>query len=215
MRPQELPKRIGYAILTLFALIIGLYPLRFIGLPYENSILGDKAPSLLQTPAYLLAFYLHISLGGLALLSGFSQFFSRWRRNWPGLHRALGKIYVLSVLISGTAGLGIAFFASGGLMATLGFGGLAISWLFTSIQAYIAARRRQFDRHQRWMIRSYALCFAAVTLRIYLPLAVGWAGLEFIPAYLAISWLCWVPNLLVAEFVIIPRIRQGGRARVS
>lgn len=213
MKSGDFSKNVGYALLGLFALLIGLYPLHFVGLPFEGSILGGKAEFLIQSPTYLLAFYLHISLGGLALLTGFSQFFARWRKKWPALHRALGKIYVVSVVISGTAGLGIAMFADGGVIATLGFGGLALFWLFTTLKAYIAVRNRQFNRHQRWMIRSYALCFAAVTLRIYLPLAVVLIGLEFIPAYLAISWLCWVPNLLVAEYLIIPRTGPEGRRR--
>jgi hypothetical protein len=52
------------------------------------------------------------------------------------------------------------------------------------------------------MIRSYALCFAAVTLRIWLPLFQFALGLEFIFAYRIIAWLCWVPNLVVAELIV-------------
>jgi hypothetical protein len=51
------------------------------------------------------------------------------------------------------------------------------------------------------MIRSFALTFAAVTLRLYLP-ASQIAGMPFPAAYSAIAWLCWVPNLLVAEWFI-------------
>jgi len=83
-----------------------------------------------------------------------------------------------------------------------GFSALAIGWLLTSTFAYLAIRRVEVDQHEYWMIRSYALCFAAVTLRIWLPLLqVGW-GMDFIPAYRIIAWLCWVPNLLVAELII-------------
>lgn len=57
------------------------------------------------------------------------------------------------------------------------------------------------------MIRRYALTFAAVTLRIYLPLSQV-AGLPFDPAYQTISWFCWVPNLIVAEWIILHQ-RQG------
>jgi len=54
------------------------------------------------------------------------------------------------------------------------------------------------------MTRSYALTFAAVTLRIYLPLSQV-AGIPFEPAYQTIAWLCWVPNLIVAEWLILRR----------
>jgi hypothetical protein len=45
------------------------------------------------------------------------------------------------------------------------------------------------------------LIFAAVTLRIELPLLVMAFG-DFTPAYRVVSWLCWVPNLLWAEWYI-------------
>jgi len=48
------------------------------------------------------------------------------------------------------------------------------------------------------------LTFAAVTLRIYLPLSLAF-GVQFATAYPAISWLCWVPNLFVAERFFVRR----------
>lgn len=51
------------------------------------------------------------------------------------------------------------------------------------------------------MIRSYTLCLAAVTLRVYLPIAEA-AGIPFESAYPAITWLCWVPNLVAAEWLV-------------
>jgi hypothetical protein len=57
------------------------------------------------------------------------------------------------------------------------------------------------------MIRSYALTLAAVTLRLWLPLSQV-AGIDFMTAYVAIAWLCWVPNLLVAEWFLRRRPRR-------
>ncbi|MGB5206075.1 DUF2306 domain-containing protein [Eudoraea sp.] len=196
----------GYFFLGLFAIFIGLYPLRFIGLPYEQSLLGSKSETLLNSSIYLAAFYTHIFLGGLALLTGFSQFYKKLRRKRPALHRVLGKIYVGAVFLSGIAGLSIAFFATGGIIPALGFAGLALLWLFTTSNAYISIKKMNIDAHQRWMIRSYALCFAAVTLRLYLPLFTGLMQMDFIPAYKIIAWLCWVPNILIAEFFIVRRL---------
>ena len=195
----------GYLFLGLFAVFIWLYPLRFIGLPYEESLLGSKSETLLNSSLYLTAFYTHIFLGGLALLAGFSQFYKKLRRKSPALHRTLGKIYVTAVLLSGLAGLGIAFFATGGIIPALGFAGLAIFWLYTTSNAYASIKKPDIEAHQRWMIRSYALCFAAVTLRLYLPLFTGALNIDFIPAYKIIAWLCWVPNILVAEIFIVRR----------
>jgi hypothetical protein len=51
------------------------------------------------------------------------------------------------------------------------------------------------------MIRSYALTAAAITLRMYLPLSFA-LKIPFEIGYPAIAWLCWVPNLLVAELYL-------------
>jgi hypothetical protein len=56
----------------------------------------------------------------------------------------------------------------------------------------------RLDEHRRWMVRSFALTFAAVTLRLQLPLAAA-APIDSLDAYRAIAWLCWVPNLLAVE----------------
>ena len=203
MASSKIATNTGYIFMAVFAVFIGLYPLRFIGLPYSEGLLGSKPLELLQSTFYLPAFYTHIFLGGLALISGFSQFFPILRKKRSGLHRTLGKVYVLAVLLSGLAGLGIAFFATGGFIPALGFGLLAILWLYTTANAYTSIRQKAILSHQKWMIRSYALCFAAVTLRIYLPSFIGLGGMEFIDAYKIIAWLCWVPNIVVAEFLII------------
>jgi hypothetical protein len=54
------------------------------------------------------------------------------------------------------------------------------------------------------MLRSYALTLAAVTLRLYLP-AFEMAGYSFDVSYPLISWIAWVPNLLVVEWVVLTR----------
>ena len=54
------------------------------------------------------------------------------------------------------------------------------------------------------MIRSHALTLAAVTLRIYLPLELA-LGMSFHDAYRVVSWLCWVPNLVAAEWFIFKK----------
>ena len=57
------------------------------------------------------------------------------------------------------------------------------------------------------MIRSYALTLAAVTLRIYLPLSQV-SQIPFEVAYPIIAYACWVPNILIAEWMIR---RSGAR----
>src|SRR2546427_9149512 len=114
------------------------------------------------------------------------------------------RVSVPAVLSGGAAAIRIATVAQGGLPAHVGFGLLAVLWLLATGQAYRYIRAGDQDSHRRWMIRSYALTFAAVTLRIYLPLSQV-VGIPFEPAYQTISWLCWVPNLIIAEWLMLRR----------
>ena len=144
----------------------------------------------------------HIFASALALLLGPFQFWARLRATRPVLHRWLGRVYLGgAVAVGGAAGLYMSYYAFGGVVAKLGFAGLAVGWLYTGVRAYAAARGRDFVAHRRWMIRNFALTFAAVTLRLYLP-PVFIFGLPFATAYAAIAWLCWVPNLVVAEWLV-------------
>lgn len=189
-------------VFLFFAIGVGLYPLFYFLGDMSGGLLASKSATLLANRFWQLGFYTHIGFGGLALLSGCTQFLPKLRQKRLALHRTLGKIYIGSVLLSGTAGLGIAFAASEGLFAQLGFGALAVLWLYTTMQAYLTIKRKEVTLHQQWMTRSYALCFAAVTLRLWLPLFLGGLGMSFSAAYPIIAWLCWVPNLGLAEWMI-------------
>ena len=50
-------------------------------------------------------------------------------------------------------------------------------------------------------MRNFAMAFGAVTLRIYLGL-FALAGIPFEESYPAVSWLAWVPNLLMVEWYL-------------
>ncbi|HXQ15217.1 MAG TPA: DUF2306 domain-containing protein [Caulobacteraceae bacterium] len=152
----------------------------------------------------------HAGLGATALGLGALQFFPGFRARWPVWHRRAGTVYVTAVLMAGAAALVLAPGAATGPISTAGFGLLAVLWLGCTIQAWRLARARDFVRHRRWMTRSYALTFAAVTLRLYLPVLFI-AHIDFNSGYRAISFLCWIPNLIAAELWL----RYGGGVRTS
>ncbi|MCC6460397.1 MAG: DUF2306 domain-containing protein [Saprospiraceae bacterium] len=193
-----MPQRFLFFLFAFFAIVIGLYPGLYFMLDREFGLLSTKDEALLQDIAWKIGFYTHIIGGGLALLIGWTQFKASWRAQYPRAHRRTGKLYLLSVLLSGSAGVYIGFSATGGPLAASGFISLGLIWLYTSLQAYRFIRRQDIERHRRMMIYSYAACFAAVTLRLWLPLLVA-VFQDFIPAYRIVAWLCWVPNLLVAH----------------
>jgi len=189
-------------LFALLAIGVSMYPLAYFVADMSGGLLGSKSDALLNSSLWNAGFYIHICFGGIALFVGWSQFFKSIRNKYLMLHRRLGIIYCVSVLLSGVAGLYIATHASGGIVSVLGFTMLAILWLYTTTKAFLAIRERNIIDHERWMIRSYALCFAAVTLRLWLPAFMNGIGMDFIDAYRIIAWLCWVPNIIVAELII-------------
>jgi len=194
--------KIAWFFFAFLAIGISLYPLLYGYLAYigvEEALRLRKTAELLSNVIWNTGFYTHISFGGIALLVGWVQFSKRFRNANLKRHRLIGKIYMISVLISGLAGFYIAFYATGGLVAKLGFGSLAIIWLYTTSMGYRTIKNGDIQKHQVFMIYSYAACFAAVTLRLWLPmLTVAFGG--FIPAYQAVAWLCWVPNMIFAYY---------------
>ena len=154
----------------------------------------------------------HFLGGAVALITGAFQVNSRLRARYLAWHRISGRVYVLAVGVGGIAGFALALDSFAGPVARVGFGLLAVSWLVTTAMAYVRIRQRDITSHRAWMIRSYALTLAAVTLRIYLPASLM-SGIDFRVAYPAIAWLCWVPNLVVAEWLIRTMVRQDGSWR--
>jgi uncharacterized membrane protein len=166
-------------------------------LPLGSLVHPDMQANFLAHP---IGIYTHAFAAIVALVLGPLQFSIRLRQANQPLHRWLGRIYLaVGVLVGGLAGLYMAQFAFGGPVARLGFATLAVFWLYTGLRAFLAIRRRAINEHRQWMVRNFAMTFAAVMLRIYLPVSMV-AGIDFTLAYPVIAWLCWVPNLLIAEW---------------
>lgn len=159
---------------------------------------------------------LHLAVGALVIVLAPLQLSARLRRRFIALHRWAGRAYASGVVASGLAGLALASVSQGGTPAHLGFGALSVAWIFSTVLGVHRIRTGDLSSHRRWMLRSFALTFAAVTLRIYIPLGVV-LGLPTEPSYQVIAWLCWVPNLLVAQWAIAidDPAQQGVVARID
>jgi hypothetical protein len=78
----------------------------------------------------------------------------------------------------------------------------SVLWFYFTAMAFDRIRKRDVIAHRNWMWRSYALTFAAITLRVYI-FFVSWSyDLHQPEAYATLAWLSWVPNLLVVEWVV-------------
>ena len=150
---------------------------------------------------YRLAFYLHIFPALLVLAAGMTQFSEIVLKKAPWLHRGIGKLYVLSILaICGPAGLVMAFYANGGWIAISSFVTLSILWWLTTWLAWRAIKKGAIESHKTWMLRSYALTFSAITLRVLQFLFATQTDIDSETAYQFIAWPSWMFNLALVEW---------------
>jgi hypothetical protein len=186
---------------VLFGLVLYYHNSVFILEGPDRGFLLTKSESVRQS-IYLPAFYVHIATGSLVLISGIFQLNVWIRKHYTKWHRFAGKFYAFVVLaFTAPSGLVMAFYANGGLAASLGFGLLAALWWGSTWQGFRNARRSNWEAHRKFMLRSYALTFSAVTLRMY-SFLLALAGLRGESVYILIAWLSWVPSLLVVELWI-------------
>lgn len=198
--------------LILFALsvLIALGSLRFIVVGLEEAF-GDGF--LHHIEARRVMFVLHVGMSPIALAIGAVQFLPKFRAQSINRHRWIGRTYALSILLGGISGMVLAIHMTTGLVASVGFFLLAMAWLVSTGIAVKHAIAREISQHREWMIRSFALTLSAVTLRIYLSGFFA-AGYEYEVASPWLGWICWVPNLIVAEWWI-RRSRENVMKRAS
>jgi uncharacterized membrane protein len=179
-------------ILTVLATLLGIVSLRYAlpGAPFH--------PAMRNFVVSHRAIIVHALSASMALLLGPWQFLPSLRRRHPAVHRWIGRGYATSLFVAAISAFVLAPHATGGVVSTAGFGFLALGWLVTTSLGVIAIRQHNIPSHRRWMTRSFALTAAAITLRLYL-LAIPLFHWDFKIAYAAISWLCWLSNLCVAE----------------
>ena len=194
----------------------------FAPLPYLTDSLANLADGQNVAANYAdrplwaqVAFYVHIVGGGTALLLSPLQFAARLRRRAPRVHRTIGRIVLVSIGLAGVAGLVLAPMSLAGAVGTAGFGALAALWLGFAGTAFRAIRRGDVAAHRRWVVRTFAMTYAAVTLRLWLALLIpaqimlfGVDGdVAFTRAYVIVAFLSWVPNLIVAELLLRRKTR--------
>jgi uncharacterized membrane protein len=198
MKPTRVVATLVWSALFLSSLAIAGYAAWGYGARPLGSLVHPKMGEVFR--AHPVAIYAHVFFSLAALALGPIQLVKPLRRRRPGLHRAVGRVYLFCVLVGGLAGLRLAPMAFGGAFSAAGFAALAIGWLATGFLGYKTIRRGDVAAHRRWMLRNYALTFAAVTLRLQMGICFA-LGLPFEAFYPWLAWTCWVPNALVGEWM--------------
>lgn len=193
--------RVFQYVLIFLGLSICVYAFQYLSFG-RRGIIESKDANIMSDRIWMASFYTHIIFGILVLGIGGLQFLKGLRTRYLKAHRLMGKVYVFGVTVSGVAALVAAQYSSGFLSSRIGFTAMAVTWLITIFYAYKRIRQKNVREHEFWMIRNFAVTLAAVTLRMWLGILIPLVGLSFFEAYAVVAWLSWVPNLMVAEFII-------------
>jgi hypothetical protein len=158
---------------------------------------------VIHNDVWRTAFFIHVLTSCFLLVAGFTQFYNPLQKKFRRLHRSIGLLYLIIIVgLSGPAGLIMALYANGGWLSQTAFTVLSILWIYFTVRAYLAIRSRNFIAHGNFMIRSYALTLSALTLRAWKFLLVLLFHPHPMDAYMMVAWLGWIPNLLLAEWLI-------------
>ena len=195
-------------ISTFVVIVYTSYLLVLLSLPYihfERDVEFLETKQLIyHIKLWRYSFYTHVFFSPIVILSGLFQF-NRWLiKNKPKVHRILGYIYIVSVLlISAPSALVMAFYANGGRIAQISFVMLTLCWILFTWVALQKARKGNYTSHVKWMLRSYALTLSAVTLRFYAYLFdVFNVNIPPRETYILVSYLSWIPNLIFVQLLI-------------
>lgn len=194
---------------SFFFLLMLQITLRYIPFAEDVAFLQIKQTEVTEISLYLPIFYVHVYSAIFTLIAGFVQFNNWMLQRYPKLHRGIGYLYLISVaFFAAPSGIFIGYFANGGFMAKLSFILLGSLWLFFTLKAIIHIKRGEIKSHQAFMLRSFALAFSAVTLRLWKVILVYLFQPAPMDVYQIIAWLGWIPNLLLIEYLIKKNITR-------
>ncbi len=192
----------GWGLVALGSLSLVLLSVKYLTLDPEVYFERQRA----VYEAHEIGLIGHIAFMLIAAVFGPFQFLRPLRERFPKIHRMSGRVYIASALAGAAGGLYMSQYSASGAVSGWGFALLGIGVLVTTGRGFYLVINARYQEHSEWMLRSYALIFGAVTLRMYLAPLEAAFGED--AGYATVAWLSWVPNLLFAEWLV-----RRGRVR--
>lgn len=153
----------------------------------------------------------HIAGGAVALLAGPPLLWARVRNNYLKLHRAMGKAYLIAILIAGSCAIYLCATTAKvvGWPYVFSLYVLAALWMTAAVLSYYFVRKRKIKLHEEWTKRSYILtvAFIAQNFLMYNPVIVGLG--TFAETSPTVIWVSWSVPLFL--FNIYLSFKQTGK----
>jgi hypothetical protein len=151
----------------------------------------------------------HITSGGGSLILGFLQFWKKLRNYSWKLHRIIGFLYLLAVLVSSICAVILAFTTAYVVNWAYAFSvQVWVSvWISTTATAYYAIIKKRIDLHKEWMVRSYlvTLAFIISGLALKIPFVQSLGSFEDISP--SLFWMGWSVPLYVYQIILSTKKR--------
>jgi uncharacterized membrane protein len=178
-------------------------------IPYNTDVAFLRIKQdVINIPFYKIAFFTHVYTAIFVLPAGFTQFSNYIRRNYTLIHKYTGWLYaVVVILLAGPSGFYMGIYANGGLISQISFCLLAMLWIYFTSMAVFKAVQGDYKTHREYLIRSFALTLSAITLRAWKYLLVFLFEPRPMDVYQIVAWLGWIPNLIIAELIIMKYIK--------
>ena len=146
----------------------------------------------------------HITAGGGALITGIIQFWPKLRNYSWKIHRAIGTLYLLAIVVSSICAMVLAFTTAYAVNWAYAFSlQIWVSvWISSTAIAYYTAVKKQFKLHRQWMTRSYIVTLAFIISGLAVKLPVVQQLGSFADISPSLFWMGWSVPLYVYELIL-------------
>lgn len=206
---------ISWVVITVLSLFLFYITTAYLSFKPDVNFLLVKQ-DIINHSLWRPTFYVHVISSMLVILVGPFQFLETFRNRYLTLHKMSGKIYVYSILLlAAPSGFIMAFYAEGGLYATIPFVLMSVFWFYTTLVAVLKIMQGKIVEHKQWMMRSFAFTLAAVTLRLLVPFFSTFILDNEDLITISTAWLSWLLNLFIVEGIIFAQNKKMSRLKSS
>ena len=192
-------------IKTFVLVIIGFIALYYVidrALPYANFSIEQFGDYYWPNKWWLVG---HLLGGITALLIGPFQFSKTFRNRFLRLHRNLGKVYIVAIILGAICAMYMSFTVAPqvNIAWSISLFFLALAWLVSVLMAYRMIRLKRIPQHREWMIRSYVVTFAFVLFRFLEESTLAETLMkDFGERGPTCIWISWTIPLLFTEVIL-------------
>jgi uncharacterized membrane protein len=141
----------------------------------------------------------HAIFAGLALVMGAFQFSNRLRARYLRVHRVMGYIYVVGVMIGAPIAIPLAARVDTPSLVAASVV-QAFGWMLCTGIALYCIRQGNVQQHRRWMIRGYPFAMVFTVARLVVPippvLRSGFVGIEIV-VWTTIALAAFLPSVIL------------------